>query len=439
MSLKYAEPGLKNEIHNLYVTIKAQNPGMSDEEAMEKAMRRARLVSAVRSQWMTLGEDGKPEWGLHPGIIDETLSLPTLAAELGIIEKAPEWATRAAERTSRLGTALNEETGLPAPEGFGEHLTEASGTMLAQLPVPTSALRSVARYLKPIARTLKGAPAAVRAPARAASKVMGPASEWFLPTIDPSAKNYAIGALFGGTLNTLGETDPEENDAMPVQKYGIGGLAGYFRRIKEEQSRAGAPDPNYTGGVTPVGRTPAVRTPGVGAPGAARFQPYRGDLKKYGAGPAHSFFADGGKVGALAHALKKLSGIFQGEVPTHTDTEDLRHGLKFVTGVPSAQREAVHRTNLVRKYGVKPTELEKASLLDDQMLNELAEIYFSDKVVPKAAGGRVPGGTQRAVKVIHEAIEHLKNGDSETAAKLIRSSPEAMAEPSIAEMFMGSD
>lgn len=201
-------------------------------------------------------------------------------------------------------------------------------------------------------------------------------------------------------------------------------------------------------------------------------------------------YAEGGKVGALSKALQTLSKIIQGDIPVHADLDALKAGIhsREVAGVPPASRELINKTSLIRKYGTESHELDRAAGLDEELLNQLAEVYFNPRVIPasasktrhvdpaapvrhanvadldptflllnparKAAGGNVrntdmgvltglqmqyaDGGrvarTANAVKTIKEAIGHLRRGDHTSAASLLRGSKEAMAEKSISDL-----
>lgn len=688
------KPSNKDKVHDYYLMYRKK--GFNHEDAIHHALAYARLASAMRSQWMTLDEGtGKPKWGTRPGIIDETLSLAALPKELGIMDSAPGWAERASERASKLGTALNEDMGLMPARGVEGHMTEAAGTMLAQLPVPASALKGLARYLKPVSKAVEAAPVVVRAPLKGAARTLGPAVEWFSPTVDPGLKQYLTGTLFGGTLGILGDSAVSEDSDKPgylkggivgaflrkkrgtetrgqdlnyvsappiriplnpmpstqnhdftpfggdYSRYGEGlqhrffakgGLAqaaeeirrhgrggddilihvnpdeyqdiqdawgepsynphtglpeyGLFSKIKKalkfEKFNIGKmwdavkknPQRLFIGAVDPIGTKIANKVTGsnfkpmvnqLGGPTSERYaqaeakgidtglakdlhkiagtvagfyggqglaslasegvgalaqsagvpsntagtlmqgatklaskgatlatndamppalgtlaepydpgykldinydplnrsyNPYGQDYGTYGQRNAHRFFAEGGKVGALAQALKKVSSMFQGEIPTHADRDDLLWGLRHVEGVPPEHREALTILKNKRDLASESGDLDASAEFDRALLDRLAEIYTNPgirpiykavgttdpavlqaaqdadnealkkfhalytrpEVVPKAHGGKVQGGTQAAVATIHDAIAHIKAGDKDTAAEILKSS-----------------
>lgn len=119
------------------------------------------------------------------GIVDETVSLPALGQIVGL--PAPNFATEAEERASATREAARQSLGLDAPHGFTENIAESAGVMAGQLPVPASVANRL-KLLKTSGRLGK------------AGKILGPAAEWFSPTVVPSKGNYTKGTLFGGTL-----------------------------------------------------------------------------------------------------------------------------------------------------------------------------------------------------------------------------------------------
>lgn len=119
------------------------------------------------------------------GLVDETVSLPALGGIVGL--PVPEFASRAEDRASNTREATRRALGLDAPHGFVENIAESAGVMAGQLPVPAS----VANKLKLLKNSGK---------LGKAGKVLGPAAEWFSPTVVPKASNYIKGTLFGGTL-----------------------------------------------------------------------------------------------------------------------------------------------------------------------------------------------------------------------------------------------
>lgn len=133
-----------------------------------------------------------------PGIIDETMALPLLGEVVGF--EAPEFVKAAGERTAATRQKVREGIGLDAPEGFLQHLADAGGMMMGQLPVPISSLSKVTEFLRnklPAGKSIIGALKPVR---------MG--AEFLSPIIEPKIGNYIAGALFGGGLGII--LDPSE-------------------------------------------------------------------------------------------------------------------------------------------------------------------------------------------------------------------------------------
>lgn len=183
---------------------------------------RARLVLGLLSQIYGLDDQGeavavdKDEFlGLNrPGIVDETMALPTLLEAFGITDSSPEWATKAAERTERLRNRLQERMGVDDAHGLKEHLIESLGVMAGQLPIPGSL---IGRLKKPV-EALKNIPElSMLGPLNTVRRTVQPAVEWLSPTVDPKLKNYLIGGSFGGVLGALGD-EPEDLTTL-AEKY----------------------------------------------------------------------------------------------------------------------------------------------------------------------------------------------------------------------------
>lgn len=119
------------------------------------------------------------------GIVDEVISLPALGEIVGL--PAPQFSKDAEERAGTTREAARDAIGVDAPHGFIENLTESAGVMAGQMPVPAS-LANRLKLLKESGKLGK------------AGKVLGPAVEWFSPTVVPKVKNYLQGTLFGGML-----------------------------------------------------------------------------------------------------------------------------------------------------------------------------------------------------------------------------------------------
>lgn len=185
-------------------------PSSTDEEEPWSDTYIKRPLSGLASMWggtdPETGEFVSPAWhnlkriwnaderrrqGLPPqematlGIVDETVSLPALGQIVGL--PAPQFALDAEERASTTRSAARDAIGVDAPHGFKENLAESAGVMAGQLPVPASTAKKL-KLLKESGKLGK------------AGKVLGPAVEWFSPTVVPKASNYIKGTLFGGIL-----------------------------------------------------------------------------------------------------------------------------------------------------------------------------------------------------------------------------------------------
>lgn len=185
-------------------------PSSTDEEESWSDTYVKRPLSGLASMWGSTdpetGEFVNPAWhnikrvlrsdarrkqGLPreemaiPGVIDETMSLPALGQIVGL--PAPQFALDAEERASTTREAARNAIGVDAPHGFKENIAESAGVMAGQLPVPASAAKKL-KLLKESGRLGK------------AGKVLGPAVEWFSPTVVPKTGNYIKGTLFGGVL-----------------------------------------------------------------------------------------------------------------------------------------------------------------------------------------------------------------------------------------------
>lgn len=199
-------------------------PGVSDENRSEIERHILRILSGTGSQVLGLNEQGEPELGKRPGIIDEMISFPELLPPLlegaGWLNKKtglggygdaqsrlaelvskymPDAVGEASDRTDRLHKAVREGLELPEAHGFTENAEDALGVMAGQLPVPAGAIR----------RLTGGKGSA----SKLAKTVVSSPLEWLSPTIDPSVSNYLSGAGFGGGMGAL-----EDSLSPPVEK-----------------------------------------------------------------------------------------------------------------------------------------------------------------------------------------------------------------------------
>lgn len=181
-----------------------------------------RVRKGALSQWASMDKDGNVGVPLIngaglPGMVDDTLSLPAI-----FYDPSPNSLVgKAAARTDRLSEALAEMLDLdPEVPDTEAALGESLGAMLAQLPLPASALKS----------GLKRAPGLLRG-----------ASEFFSPIVEPKIGNYAIGTAFGTGLNEgmgLAAGDSEYDSS----------LLGVYRTIADKLDRLKrSSDPDDTG------------------------------------------------------------------------------------------------------------------------------------------------------------------------------------------------
>lgn len=183
------------------------------ESAPVRAAKQA--ISGFRSQWSGMDDEGKVGIGKGvPGIYYDTVAIPALA---GVVDDkyAPEFAVEADKKAGKIREAIRKDMGIDAPRGALEHLANAGGTMLGQLPVPGALLN---RVLSPVKN------------AGIAGKVATSPIEYLSPIVDPKKINYGVGTGFGGTIGVVGEMLEEDpvKKALGglIQKYETGGKVG---------------------------------------------------------------------------------------------------------------------------------------------------------------------------------------------------------------------
>lgn len=169
------------------------------------AERRARIASAMLSNLYGVTPEGEltsdtlPRfdlmqggftWPNRPGLVEGTLGL----AELLLPEAAtPDFIKGSGERYESTLGQLQQAMGVAPAEGLGDHLSEALGNMLTQIPVPAGASRGVRGALSGLV-------------------------EYVTPTVTPSLRNYAGGTAVGGAftkgLQELAERLPGMRDSL---------------------------------------------------------------------------------------------------------------------------------------------------------------------------------------------------------------------------------
>lgn len=205
----------------------------------------ARVASGLASQVAGRSPSGRLEFGRLPNIVNEVKSLPAGLTDVGMAgsnilgalankylpkepgslgdilprlaqstnayaakhgDPAPDWSRRAEEEANATHQAANKAMGLAPPHGVAENTADALGVMLGQLPIPLAETKTVTR----------GVRGGLSALGRAIPEYLG-------PTIRPSLRNYATGALGGGALGALSDsgTPPPVVDATygPAGKF----------------------------------------------------------------------------------------------------------------------------------------------------------------------------------------------------------------------------
>lgn len=191
-------------------------PGIDDQERAKVEEHILRILAGTGTQVLGLNEQGEPEFGKRPGIVDELVSFPELVPSLlegtGWLNKKsglagygkaqsrlgelaakymPNAIGEASARTDQLHKAVREGVDLPEAHGFIPNAEDALGVMAGQLPVPGSLVRKLTGgegQASKMAKTIAGSPL-----------------EWLSPTIDPKIANYLSGAGFGGGIGALSD------------------------------------------------------------------------------------------------------------------------------------------------------------------------------------------------------------------------------------------
>jgi hypothetical protein len=176
-------------------------PGLSEwgEGLGELNPRVLRAVRAGAKANVMPGPSGVP----FAGLLESTKSLPALphflgdlltGGKYGLSERAPEFALEASEKYDELINKYLAEEGLADSAQLStlEKYGLAAGEMFGQLPVPGRLLQRVTKKLPK------------------AAKPAGWLAEYFGPTVEPKAVNYAVGTGIGGTLRTVTGEEPQE-------------------------------------------------------------------------------------------------------------------------------------------------------------------------------------------------------------------------------------
>lgn len=175
------------------------------------AERRARIASAMLSNLYGVTPEGElttdvlprldGTWPNRPGLVEGTLGL----AELLLPERfTPDVVKGSGERYEETLGQIQDAMGVAPADTFGEHVSEALGNMLTQVPVPaTKAAQGVRGVLSGLA-------------------------EFVSPVVNPSLRNYAGGTLVGGTftkaLQELAERLPGIQETLSRDPLGAMGV-----------------------------------------------------------------------------------------------------------------------------------------------------------------------------------------------------------------------
>lgn len=158
--MQFAEGGNVSSLHKLR--------GYLDQiEGKQNAQSDSFLARHFANEAYTLGPDGKPVIGTHPGIIDQTLSLPglinpviakvasTVLGNKSHLSRDPEYAAAlkkmehtlgdtpgadaASARTEALDAGVKKELGIDKPTSMMDRLGDAEGSVASMIPVPGAA------------------------------------------------------------------------------------------------------------------------------------------------------------------------------------------------------------------------------------------------------------------------------------------------------------
>lgn len=374
------------------------------------------------------GADERRRRGLPPqgraslGIVDETVSLPALGGIIGL--PVPEFAEEAEERAGATREAARQSMGLDAPHGFIENIAESAGVMAGQLPVPASVANKL-KLLKTSGRLGK------------TGKILGPAAEWFSPTVVPKAGNYIKGTLFGGVLGggldyledyldeeqqaaqqkewiaeamaevlaeEQGESEDNDDAALAELGYAEGGRVGVAKRAISALKEAAPDDPVQRKASLDLALR-ALSTSGVSLPKSTRDQLVVRSEDETG---LSKLLQNIGDLDLIKPAAVKESDpaslIRGGPPPARPVSADL-------AGRGNLTQEDFNRL-VLKKYhsqGAQPELAREISLLDQ-------EDQDWDKLFGYAEGGQVGAPlSQSWYETYGQGPEHLFMGDRKLA------------------------
>jgi hypothetical protein len=169
---------------------------------------RARIASAALSNFYGVTPEGEltdetlpsfsmedgVSWPNRPGLVEGTLGLAELLLPEAI---TPDVVRGSGERYEQTLGQIQDAMGVAPAQSYPEHLQEALGNMLTQVPVPA------------------------RQGAQGVRGLVSGVAEFVTPTVNPSARNYVGGTLAGGTLTRALQ---ELAEKLPGMREGARGI-----------------------------------------------------------------------------------------------------------------------------------------------------------------------------------------------------------------------
>lgn len=229
-------------------------PWLKDSDTANRLMQQAQQGAA--SQVMSTDAQGNASLGV-PGLAYGALSLPVLGELLsGGHYHAPQWAHDASDRADQIAAATQKALGVDDPRGTAEHIANAAGIMITQVPTgATGLMKGAGKYLPKITKLLHkymgalsdASPRPARAFSRAVGSTLGAGAEWFGPTIHPTPANYAVGTAFGAGIPIAmehmqgGQEQPSQepsasdpvSDAVSTLPFAEGGKVGRAKPLTD--------------------------------------------------------------------------------------------------------------------------------------------------------------------------------------------------------------
>lgn len=218
----HAEGGSINDAPATDSVLKMVAAGADRATSFDPHRTLSRVAAALASQAAGLSPEGNPQFGKTPGVVKETMALPTLLDLPASVamnpdnhgptslfspilhylqnkygDYVPSWSRKASDEADQLHEATRKAMNLTPPKGALEHGADALGTMLGQVPIPATEVKTGAGVLKSIASALP---------------------EYLGPTVRPSVGNYLKGALAGGVMGRIGDA-PDKTDVQMAGRF----------------------------------------------------------------------------------------------------------------------------------------------------------------------------------------------------------------------------